>query len=85
MASDTRSIQAVFLYRLREYHENRFIWHPVVNELLCVQHEENNRYDQYATAAIKQLPSFLTESLVGHLRDLQTNNSFTFCKVQEFQ
>lgn len=64
MASDTKSIQAVFLYELRKYPNNHFIWRPVVNEVQCVQHVRNNRYDQYTTAAMKQPPRASSLSLL---------------------
>ena len=64
MAAVTRSIQVTFLWGLRGYHEYRFTWSPSVNEVLRARHERNNRY---AIAATKQLPGFLTESVVGHL------------------
>ena len=67
MAAVTRSIQVTFLCALRGYHEYRFTWSPSVNEVLRARHERNNRYDRYAIAAAKQLPGFLTESVVGHL------------------
>ena len=64
MAAATRSIQVTFLCGLRGYHEYRFTWSPSVNEVLRARHERNNRY---VIAATKQLPGFLTESVVGHL------------------
>ncbi len=64
MAAVTRSIQVTFLCGLRGYHEYRFTWSPSVNEVLRARHERNNRY---AIAVTKQLPGFLTESVVGHL------------------
>jgi hypothetical protein len=56
-----------FLCGSRGYHEYRTIWSPNVYEVLSVEHEASNTYDQYAIALKKRLPGRITNSVVGHL------------------
>lgn len=50
---------------LRGFHEYRISWIPEKDEVLAVQHEDGNQYDQYAVAAYKRDMSH--NKTVGHL------------------
>ena len=56
-----------FLCGSRGYHEYRTIWSPNLNEVLSVEHEASNTYDQHAIALKKRLPGRITNSVVGHV------------------
>ena len=52
VATDT-TIRFEFCCGLRGFHQYRISWIPEKDEVLAVQHEDGNRYDQYSVAAYK--------------------------------
>ena len=52
---------------LRGFHEYHSMLTPTMGEELTAVHEDKNRFDRYAIAALKTLPGNIRPSTVGHL------------------
>lgn len=85
------TIKFSFLCGARGYHEYRFTWTPVLDEVLPARCEEDNTHDIYAIAVMKCLSGTLVNTVVGHLpREISRFTHFIIvhgarvsCKVTE--